>query len=503
MKLKRCKILTGILFLFLIHISSESFGYLKFDQNCILAYQKLWNLELEEANRILVQEKKEAPNNHIISLLQNYSSFLQVFTNDEKDRYSLFKQACTKNLDNIELEENSSGEHSPLFLFSKSMIHLQSALLRAKFQDYWSATFELKKAYSDIQKNKVKFPNFVLNDTYIGLIQSLLGNIPSNLKILLNPLGLKGDLETGMEKMENNLFKIRNSPLGFYYSEASLYYAYLSASLTPNRNSYKDLLAYIEPISNQSLLKTYVSSWISMKKYQNNEAIRWLQSRSTTSSFSNFPILDYLLGVAFLNKLDSQSIPYLMKFIQENKSLNFKQDAFLRLSWNYTLLGREDLAKKYLHLVQNVGLETITEKDKQAVQEVTYGIPNVSILKSRLLFDGGYFTQSLEILNKTDTSSLKSFRERLELTYRKARIYETQENFTEAILFHKLTLQNGYSSIYYFAANSSLHLGHIFQKLNQPEKAKECYEKCLNMEEKEFKGSIDREAQTGLNGLKK
>jgi tetratricopeptide (TPR) repeat protein len=330
----------------------------------------------------------------------------------------------------------------------------------------------------------------------------MIGNIPPNLKFFLSPLGLKGEVDQGLSTIESNLIRVKNSNISFYYPESVLYYSFLCAHLAPGRKTFNDLTLLTESVSDQSLLKVYVTSLMAIKKNQNETAINILKSRVQGPDYSPFHFLDYLLGVAYLNRLDTNCISFFDHFLKTSQSPNFQKDAHLRLSWAYSLLGKEELAKKHLLECLDETQATLTERDKQALLEARKGIQNKSLLRAHLLFDGGYFDASFSNLKNTDSAQLKNFREKLEFTYRKARILESEGKYPQAIYFHKKTLDLGKEEPYYFAANSCLHLGMIYETLRNPVLSKHYYDTCLKMNEKEYKNSIDQEAQIGLHRLK-
>ena len=485
-------------FIFCLLFALPAKAYLQFDQNCIQAYQKTWNLQLGPAYGYLQAERKLYPGNALPALMDNYIAFLKVFTNEDIDNYDTFKHACSKNIDILSKE---SGSRSPLYLFSIALIHFQSALIRARFQDFWSASFELKRAHSEFEENASKYPDFLLNYTYLQIIETMLGNLPGNVKFFLSPLGLKGNVKEGLEKLEINLVQIKGGNFSFYYPEVALFYSFLCFSLAPERKTIQELKFITDPIPDKSLMKTYVMALMAIKKYQNDLAIHCLLMKPKDPEYVQFHLLDYFLGMAYLNKLDTGCIRYFNNYIQYNKGNNFKKDAYLRISWAYTLMGKEDMAMKYLHHSLNTKLPNMTDRDKQAQREAERGIQNRYLLKSRLLFDGGYFEEAAKILNGVDSLGFSSFREKLEYTYRKGRIYELELKFPQALFYYKRTLDLGMNEPFYFAANASLHMGLIFEKMKKTSLAKQYFEQCLKMNEKEYKSSIDQEAQTGINRL--
>jgi tetratricopeptide (TPR) repeat protein len=63
------------------------------------------------------------------------------------------------------------------------------------------------------------------------------------------------------------------------------------------------------------------------------------------------------------------------------------------------------------------------------------------------------------------------------------------------------TIKNGSESEYYYAANSALQLGLIYEKRKDYKKARIYYEKARSMENEEYKNSIDQKAKAGLSRI--
>jgi tetratricopeptide (TPR) repeat protein len=121
-------------------------------------------------------------------------------------------------------------------------------------------------------------------------------------------------------------------------------------------------------------------------------------------------------------------------------------------------------------------------------------------MKARLLCDGGYYQQSLTTIDSYTPTSKK---DSIELTYRKARIYQGMDKHHEAITLYKQIIKTSPNSGYYFAPNSCLQLGYIYRKLNNKEAAKQYFLEALSYDDYEYKNSIETKAKAGLNELGK
>ena len=69
--------------------------------------------------------------------------------------------------------------------------------------------------------------------------------------------------------------------------------------------------------------------------------------------------------------------------------------------------------------------------------------------------------------------------------------------------YYEQTLKNGSTSRYYFAANSALLLGMIYEERKDFPKAKSYFEKCLSLDNHEYQNSLDQKAQAGLDRIRR
>ena len=130
-------------------------------------------------------------------------------------------------------------------------------------------------------------------------------------------------------------------------------------------------------------------------------------------------------------------------------------------------------------------------------------VPNVYLLKAKLLCDGGYYEKAIStILEKKPTEVYKTPKDILEFSYRLAKIYYSWKKYDEAIPYYELTIKNGAESEFYFAANSCIELGIIYENRKDYAKAKYYFEKSMTMKNDEYRSSIKQNAKAGLNRIR-
>ena len=129
-------------------------------------------------------------------------------------------------------------------------------------------------------------------------------------------------------------------------------------------------------------------------------------------------------------------------------------------------------------------------------------IPNTDLLKARLLFDGGFYHQAKSLLLKKETrEGLQNVYQQIEYSYRLARIYHQSNETDKAVRLYQLTLEKGMNHPTYYAVNSALQLGTIYEKHGNTEKAGSYYLKVIEIPEKSYGYRFRHSAREGISRL--
>jgi tetratricopeptide (TPR) repeat protein len=153
-------------------------------------------------------------------------------------------------------------------------------------------------------------------------------------------------------------------------------------------------------------------------------------------------------------------------------------------------------------LLKSKGNDDVDE-DKEALKEANSGIrPHIGLLKARLLFDGGYLDQALMIMTQHASENWSRPRDRGEYTYRLARIYDEKKDVPKALQLYQQTIDHCRNETWYFAANSSLHMGYIYETRKEYAKARACFEQVMHYPNTEYKDSLDQKAKASLERIK-
>ncbi len=203
-------------------------------------------------------------------------------------------------------------------------------------------------------------------------------------------------------------------------------------------------------------------------------------------------------GRSLLFKQDFTASKYLQSFINNFKGKHFIKEAYQKLAWYELSMNNDELAyRENLKYCKQKGYQLVDE-DKQAMKEAKANVvPNAILLKSRVLFDGGYYQKVLDLLTKNENHISNNPNYKIEFNYRKGRVLQSLKKYNDAIPYLQVAVKNSSSSSY-FGANSSLQLGLIYEEMGDKKSAKSYFQTCLDMNPSEYKNSIHQKAKSGL-----
>jgi len=478
---------------FLSHASFD------FNSNCKTAYEKVFALEFIEAQKILALEKKANPLNSIPHLIENYIECLTTIIDEQKSDFEKLKVNKQKRFEFISTHGDPS---SPFFRYSKAELNIQIAASRLKFNEYISAAWEIKSAYSLLKENQKLFPDFILNKKSLGLLHIMIGSVPAEYKWITDLLGFEGSVKQGLSEITEFAKAVNNNDeFRFLKIETIILLSYLKQNFSSEFKS-SDFFDWNQnEIITNPLLNFVVTNHF-IHEGKNDQALETVSKFIGKTGQFKLHYLNYLRGVCLLNKLDTVSQKYFQIYVKDYKGTSYVKSAFQRIAW--ISLIQNDI-KGYEQNITKVRLkgDLLLDEDKQANNEATKKIkPNVTLLKARLLFDGGYFNHALKVLNEAPAKSFISLKDQLEFTYRLGRIYQKLNDFNKALSAYQNTIEKGKESSYYYACNAALQLGNLYEKQGKNGKAIEYYKLCLNLNPDEYKTSLHQKAKAGLDRLK-
>jgi len=467
-----------------------------FTDNCERAYYHILSLQFEEAEHLLDIEEQLHNDNVYVPYLRNYIDFISLFVSQDRVLYEKLDTDKSDKFYQIS-QLNDTCRYKKLMLGN---MHLQWALTKITFGDFFSAAIEFNSAYKLIEDNTDVFPDFKLNLLSHGILHIIVGLVPDKYGWIMRLFSMEGEIEQGEEELSEFLMITKEESQYFHlYYETLFYSGFIEININPDKHKINYFLNETSLIEDSLLLITFLEINLLMKSGENKKALKLLEDiDSANSKTYPFYYLEYLFGDCLLRTQKwNSSIEKYDLFTQNFKGENYIKDAWRKKSWAAFLQNDTSLFLEYMENVKQYGATNIGI-DKEALQESkNMNFPNKNLLMARILFDGGYYANAQVLLNNTDTTGF-SIKEKLECVYRMARIYNCKKNYIEAKKFYSYAIEKGENLDSYYAANAALKLGAIYEKEGNRPLAKKSYSVCLELDFEQYRNSIKRRAQEGL-----
>ena len=466
----------------------------EFNSTCQQAYQELIKLKISNGLVLIEKAKQQNPNNLIPFFLDNYVDLVSLFFNEDANEYAIKKPKIEARIK--QLEEGS--QNSPFYRYCLSTVYVQKAFIEIKFAENWRASWDIRKAFLLVKENKKMFPTFTPNDLIYGSLQTVFSTIPSGYSVFASLVGLSGTMDEGMSLVRNVAYS--NDPYAkLFSSESAFIYCYLSYHIANKKDEVFNFIQSrkLDLVNNHLLAYMAANLALTDKKIEQSRSI--ILGRNKSQEYHNLPIWDYELAFIKLYHLETQeAINYFEEYLFHFKGNFYVKDTYLKLSWCYYLQGNLKAAEAARANILRKG-GTDTDADKQALKDAKSGVwPNVTLLKARMLSDGGYFQEALGILNSKAISSFTNDADKLEYHYRLGRIYDDLKKDEEAIKYYNIAIASGATSREYYAARAALQVGEIYERESKKKLALQYFEKCMEMKDHEYKNSLDQKAKAGI-----
>lgn len=483
---------------FLITAPLLGSGHFEFSAEVRDAYEQVTSLRFREAKFTLSQIKNREPDNLIVHHIENYLDFISLYLNQSESEYKRLK-----NNEEVRISKLQKGDsNSPYYLYAQADVRLQWALVKLRFGDYLAAFNDISKAHKLLKKNQEKFPDFLPNQKDLGVLHALAGTVPDNYKWGVKLLsGLEGSVTQGRKELKA-VFEHAKQHDFVFQSETAVMYANVLLYLENDGEAAWSALqsANLEPETNP--LHSFIMATVAMRSERNDQAISLLQNRPKGAAFEQVPQFDFLLGLAKLRRLDQDASSYFTRFLSKFQGTAGIKEAYQKLAWSELIFGNTADYRKYMKLVLTKG-KADTGGDKDALQEAKSGqVADVSLVKARLLFDGGYYQKALQQLEHKTITDFPHETTRLEYLYRLGRILHGLERYDEALDFYKKAIHKGREAPQFYACNAALQAGLICETRNDTAEARKFFDLCLRIHPEEYKTELHQKAKSGLERLK-
>lgn len=463
--------------------------------NLIEAWQETSRLRLAKAEQLLANERSLRPDNQLTDVFQFQLHFQKALATGSPEDERQFQLAKSK----LQQQLTSVRTNDPWQEWALGYSGMTSLMLRMRAGDQWQTALEMRRTYSRIASAYDKYPGFVPNLLTYGIVQVALGGVPDQFSWVLKLASLHADSRDGVAMLIRVLNLPDNHPFAFMRADAAILLGMATRAMQTDAATKELVINRIRTLDKSNLMLIYTSAYLLMRDGKNEEALKELKSRSLSPNYLIFPMVDYLLAEAMLRKGSGPAETHYIRFLQMSEGSMYLSDTHRKLGWIALLNGD---TTTYLSRMKQCreALSSGSERDAEAKREAASElIPHPSLILARLRFDGGYFSEANEILERSAyLFERKNKAHYLEYLYRSARIADSMGQLDKALLLYDKTYHQGLASPEYYAANSALRLGELFERKGQKTEAALWFNRCLNLKPQAYRTSIHAAARAGL-----
>lgn len=454
------------------------------------AYKLAFNLQVQEA-RALLNEIKTPEQLYVASI----ADVLELLVTEDEVKFEKYEDAYDQRLDALEQLKPATAAS----LFALAELRLQWAFTYLKFGHELDAAWNIRQAYLAVQECKKKYPEFIPIQKSSGMLEIMLGSVPEKYQWIMGLLNMQGSIDKGLAELE----QVRSKSPTLYFETTLVYYLFQGFVLQHTEQALqgleKELLSQTD-----NRLALFLGASLAIKNSNSEQALTLLKKVNTHTPGVPIVYAGYQQGEVYLHKgeYDSSILMY-TKFLDKYRGRNYVKDAHYKIGICYWLSGKPEKAKKAFERARIEGKET-TEADKYAARSLAEQVyPHVKLSKLRYATDGGYYEKANTILSTITSDDLGSSKEKIELTYRKARLAHKTNSLQEAEKYYQETIAQQGEELWYFAPNACLQLGYLVLERNNIGQARQYFEKALRYKKHEYKNSIDSKAKSALAQVKK
>ncbi len=461
------------------------------------AMNRLMELRLTDARQLILSGTEAEKDNLAWVYAANYADFLELLSSDNLADYRRLHERRSQRLDKI--SDLSSSD--PWKKWSQAELRLQWGILEAYYGDNAQAALDIREAYLRIKENTNSHPAFVPNQKSLGLLEALAGSIPAKYSFITNILGLRGDIGSGLKKLDKFIAdQATAADFPWLLTEARVERVYLSLHLQKDKDEAWQRCESWTRDYKSNLLQAFVRGNIAMNTGRNAEAIAVLTARPAGNTGVRLHYFHYMLGNCLMRNLDTNAAIHFKRFIVYQKNGQYVAAAYRNLAWIAALRSNQQDYDNFLFMAARTGSDRNDEDQQAKLEGQRKATVNKLLLQARLLYDGGQYSRAQILLNAVGESHFSTAAGKTEYCYRKARVLQSLGQTDDALSMYAKAIVWGRDLELYFAANSALQCGIISEEKGNKKQAAAYYKMARDgfPRNKEFRNSIEQKARAGL-----
>jgi len=455
----------------------------------VKAQHFLLDLRIAEAEALLRSE--DSIHNALSNFLKARALFFQHYVESEHSTLGSDAQRFDRIVESLGANQ---PEQQPERLAALAELHLMRAFIQLRSGAQWGAAKDGFRAFQRISELRERYPQHPLGRFAQGLISATAGSLPKDYAWITRLVGIEGNVSEGMALMQGALDHpgMRTDPV--FGTELAYMYLLIRYHLLDDAQG--SLTDYgCDPSQSSFLL--YLETQLLMASGQNDQAIALLIGRPRGPDRVPYPLMDLITGKALLNKLDARSPTWFLRYLNASKAVDRPFSALRYLWWEAKLTGNEEKAVFYADKMRK--RNPVAEADRQASIDFEAGF-NPVLVRSRLLFDGGYYRDALrELTARPLEQSCPSEVEKLEYRYRYGHVLYKLGRLDEAEVFLRAAALCDQPT--YYCAASHLYFGEVLARNGKRDEALKQYRIAQELKGYPFDEGVQRTAKARTQSL--
>lgn len=370
------------------------------------------------------------------------------------------------------------------------------ALIEFMDHSYLQAARYARYAKRSLELSEARFGRMPEQYKLKGLFEVLLGSLPERFHWIAHPLGLRGNVRSGLRYL-----KLAAKDSRLLNTEGRLLLCLIEKNML---NQPEQALGALErtkaALNRPAILIDFFLASGYLNTKQTNKALTILQQRQQYDTEEVFllPFWDYQLGKAHYYRGEHQAAQVaFQRFVERYDGKLFRSDAIFRIGMAYAFQGQMPAARTYFAVIAGDEGEKFDEDGyatAMARRFLAQGPDQVTLelFLARNLFDGGYYAEALATLDNTRAHFALRPVQLVEWHYRKARVLHTQGKLTLAEQAYRRALSyqpDEYTD--YLHAYSAFFLGDIARQLGQRQAAEAWYEQALSYDDYFYQSGLE------------
>lgn len=476
----------------------KSFAYYEITKECETALMEILDLHLQNATKIINEEKLKTPDNYFLLYLENYKDLVEILVHEDKSSYKAYLEKFNARLDKME-EKNPS---TPYYRALRAEMMAQTGLINVLNGDEVSGFIKIVKANKLLKVNFKENPDFYLNKKLYGVFNVVFDNIPPVVKWATTLLGLVGSTEDGFNYLRSYKTEMEGRP--GLYSESLVYLTFAYRIVSDDQGAYEMLKRdYVPSIS--TTLGTYLYALVLYRNGKNDESLDLLYTLNSDEMEVPFYPIIQLIAREKLNRLDVDSEVYWLQYLNNSKNENYKKESCNMLSYYYLLNDNEEKYIFYRNMVSTYDKAIINE-DREADVEINRPYPvNIDLLKAHFLVSGSYFDKADSVLgnyNPDENNPIPAYE--IQYYLLKGKISSKTGSYKETMALYKLAIDKGRKLKEHYAAEAALMAGILANENEHFDEAHDYYKlsQSINCDNNIYRETIRKNAKTRLRKLR-